>query len=125
MPQLFDAVHGPAHPMDGISGAKVCATCFVRRCLVQLQGSQCIVLKGSALRQMYLYEKSLSTGSCSHWGLKVWRSFSRSMFGHVRNPLWVSASTGLKSWAEVNAPGQRALLMPRPDATNNKVGSGS
>ena len=135
MHQLFQAVNGPS-PQRLIrwlgwyqwrKGWRYFWS-YGRRCLVQLQGSQCIVFKGSALRQMY--EKSLSTGHYSHWDLKVSGVvFHGACFGYPKSPLWVPAATGRKSWAEANVPGERASLMPRPAATNKteqgKVGSGS
>ena len=84
---------------------------YGRRCLVQLQGSQCIVFKGSALRQMY--EKSLSTGRYSHWDLKVWRSFPRSMFWVPKEPLVGTCG----HWSEIMGGGQRAWREGIADAT--------
>ena len=54
-------------------------------CKKQLQGSQCIVFKGTSLKQMH--DSSLETMRYSHFDLKVWRTFNKNQVWVPKIPL--------------------------------------
>ncbi|OLP76267.1 hypothetical protein AK812_SmicGene43821 [Symbiodinium microadriaticum] len=82
------------------------------------------------MRQLFQAVNGPSPQRLIRWlGWYQWRKGWRYFWSYGRrSPLWAPAATGQKSWAEANVPGERALLMPRPAATNKteqgKVGSG-